>query len=70
MAEQLSDEDGCILVLGVTDEDWTPAATDQGIDALCELIAEFNQLASRLRRQARGPHRMLTIHQRREHLET
>ena len=44
MAEQLSDEDGCILVLGITDEDWTPAFTTQGIDAVRELIAEFSQL--------------------------
>ncbi len=44
MAEQLSDEDGCILVLGVTDEDWTPAFTVQGVDAVRELIAEFSQL--------------------------
>ena len=44
MAEELSDEDGCILVLGVTDEDWTPAFTDQGIDAVRDLIAEFSQL--------------------------
>lgn len=44
MADELSDEDGCILVLGVTDEDWTPAFTDQGIDAVRELIAEFSQL--------------------------
>jgi len=44
MAEELSDEDGCILVLGVTDEDWTPAFTDQGIDAVRELIVEFSQL--------------------------
>jgi len=44
MAEELSDDDGCILVLGITDEDWTPAFTDQGIDAVRELIAEFSQL--------------------------
>jgi hypothetical protein len=44
MAEQMSDEDGCILVLGVTDEDWTPAFTRHGINALQELIAEFSQL--------------------------
>jgi len=44
MAEELSDEDGCILVLGIIDEDWTPAFTDQGIDAVRELIAEFSQL--------------------------
>ena len=49
MAEQLSDKDGCILVLGVTDEDWTPAFTDQGIDAVRELIAEFSQLDLPLR---------------------
>ena len=44
MAEQMSDEDGCILVLGVTDEDWTPAFTDQGSDAVRELIDKFSQL--------------------------
>lgn len=44
MAEQLSDEDGCILVTGMTDEDWTPAFTAPGIDAVHELIAEFSQL--------------------------
>ncbi len=44
MAQELSDEDGCILVFGVTDEDWTPAFTEQGIDAVRELIAEFSQL--------------------------
>ena len=43
MAEQLSDEDGCILVLGVTDEDWTPALTTHGVDAVRELIADFSQ---------------------------
>jgi hypothetical protein len=31
IAEDLSDEYGCITVLGITDEDWTPAFTDQGI---------------------------------------
>ena len=49
MAEELSDEDGCILVLGVSDEDWTPAFTSQGIDAVRELIAEFSQLDLPLR---------------------
>lgn len=44
MADELSDEDGCILVLGVTDEDCTPAFTDQGVDAVRELITEFSQL--------------------------
>ena len=44
MAEELSDEDGCILVLGVTEEDCTPAFTSQGIDAVRDLIAEFSQL--------------------------
>ena len=43
-AEQMSDEDGCILVLGVTDEDWTLAFTRHGIDALQELIAACSQL--------------------------
>jgi hypothetical protein len=40
----MSDEDGCILVLGVTDEDWTLAFTRHGIDALQELIAACSQL--------------------------
>ena len=44
MAEEMSDEDGCVTVVGVTDEDWTPAFTRHGIDALRELIAEFSQL--------------------------
>ena len=44
MAEELSDEDGCILVLGVTDEDRTPAFASQGIDAVRDLIAEFSQI--------------------------
>ena len=44
MAEQMSDEDGCILVLGVTEEDWTPAFTRHGIDALQELITASSQL--------------------------
>jgi hypothetical protein len=38
IAEDLSDEDGCIIVMGITDEDWTPA------DAVRELIAKFSQL--------------------------
>ena len=44
IAEDLSDEDGCIIVIGITDEDWTPAFTDQGSDAVRELIAKFSQL--------------------------
>ena len=44
MAEEMSDEDGCITVLGVTDEGWTPAFTPHDIDALRELIAAFSQL--------------------------
>ncbi|MDN3626963.1 hypothetical protein [Methylobacterium isbiliense] len=55
MAEELSDEDGCILVLGVTDEDWTPAFTVQGIDALRELIAEFSQLDLPLEKTSSRP---------------
>jgi hypothetical protein len=38
-----SPEDGCITVLGVTDEEGTPAFTRHGIDALRELIAELAQ---------------------------
>lgn len=44
MAEQLSDGGGCILALGLTDEDWAPAFTGPGIEAFRELIAEFSQL--------------------------
>ena len=44
MAEEMSDENGCITVLGPGEDDWTPAFTEQGIDALQELIDEFSQL--------------------------
>jgi hypothetical protein len=43
IAEDLSDEDGCIIVMGITDEDWTPASPTSS-DAVRELIAKFSQL--------------------------
>jgi len=48
MAEEMSDEDGCITLRGIDEDDWNPALTHQGIDAVQELIAEFSQLSPNL----------------------
>jgi hypothetical protein len=61
IAEDLSDEDGCIIVMGITDEDWTPAFTDQGSCANSSPSSASS--ISRSRRDTRGPDRMLTEEQ-------
>lgn len=46
MAEELADEDGCILGLSLDDEDCTPAFINKSMDAVRDFIAEFRQLES------------------------